>query len=106
MDIKERLANLREVPNKEYNNLDILNKVDKRTDEDKTKDLIKQFLDETELDANRGGDDDLDDPIKNIERRLAALKGGTASAGGTAKIEEPKEEDEETEAQKMASKVR
>lgn len=77
-DLKERLANLQGVPNKEYNNFDIINKVDKRSEEEQTRDLIKQFLEENNIDEAANPADageNYVDPIEDIERRLAALKG-------------------------------
>lgn len=105
MDIKERLANLKGVQHKEYNNLDIINKVEKRTEEEQTRDLIKQFMDETDIDKETNvANDDEEDPIKAIERRLAALKGSTAATGDKAP-ESPQNEDEEELSKKIANKV-
>lgn len=105
MDINKRLANLKGVEHKEYNNLDIINKVDKRTEEEQTRDLIKQFMEETDIDKETNMADIDDDPIKAIERRLAALKGTTAATGN--KIPENQQHETEDElSKKIANKVR
>lgn len=115
LGIGKRLANLKGIPYKEHNNKDIINAIDKRTEQEKTNDLLKQFLGEKEIDdtssSNASGINGLDsdeDPIKNIERRLAALKGTSTSGTSTFQIpsDANENEDEETMAQKMVKKVK
>lgn len=82
-ELRGRLANLQGMPNKEYNNFDLINKVEKRTEEEQARDLMKQFMEEKTIDvaANKVDEDgNAVDPIADIERRLAALTG--APVGG------------------------
>lgn len=96
----ERLANLKGVPHKEYDHSAMLNAVDKRTDNEKANDLVAQFMQEVGLDD--AVHDSNEDPIKSIERRLAALKGSsTEKTGQTATDGSP---DEETLAKKIVTK--
>jgi hypothetical protein len=69
-DVALRLAALKGVEYKEYDNKKFINALDNRTDQEKTDDLVKQFLEESEIDAKKV------DPIADIERRLALLRGG------------------------------
>lgn len=104
-DIKERLANLKGIPNKDYNNFDLLNKKETRSEEEQTRDLIKQFLEEGGIgEAITIGADgkELEDPIKSIERRLAALKGESASGENQT---EPKQNDDYLNPDKLAKRV-
>ncbi len=94
-----RVSNLKGIAHREHSNKDILLSTDTRTDEEKTRDLVRQFLEERAL-------DDESDPIKDIERRLAALKG--TSSTDDMKMDEKAESDsdEEVKVKKMVSKVR
>lgn len=96
-DIAIRVSNLKGIAHKEHSNKDILLNLDTRTDEEKTRDLVKQFLEERSLDEQS-------DPIKDIERRLAALKG--CSSPDDMKVDGNKESDsdDETKVQKLVSK--
>lgn len=110
-DIGKRLANLKGVPFKEHNNIDALNKVDKRTEQEKTNDMMKQFLEENEIDSNAAGAamndfDADDDPIKSIERRLAALKGAPTTSEDNKSHSNDENEDEETATNKIVKRVR
>lgn len=102
----ERLANLKGVPHKEYDHKAMLNAVDKRTDNEKANDLVAQFMQEVSLDD--AVNDSYEDPIKSIERRLAALKGSsTEKTGGQPAVDgspEHQHEDEETLAKKIVTK--
>lgn len=73
--IGERLANLKGMPYKEHDNKNFLNAIDQRTEQEKANDLIARYVQEASLDKQFEDDDN--DPIKIIERRLAALKGPT-----------------------------
>ncbi|XP_055322309.1 abscission/NoCut checkpoint regulator isoform X2 [Sitodiplosis mosellana] len=99
----ERLANIKGVPHKEYDHSAMLNAVDKRTDNEKANELVAQFMQEVSLDD--AVNDSYEDPIKSIERRLAALKGSpteqTSQAAGSS--EQP-HEDEEMLAKKLVTK--
>lgn len=98
-DIAIRVSNLKGIVHKEHSNKDILLNLDTRTDEEKTRDLVKQFLEERSLDEQS-------DPIKDIERRLAALK-GSSSTGDGVKVDENQESDsdEEEKVKKIVNKV-
>lgn len=104
--IAERLANLKGIPHKEYDHRAMLNVVDKRTETEMANDLVAQFMKEVSLDE--AAKDDYEDPIKSIERRLAALKGSPTndSSGKTNGIQTDSPEDEETLAKKIVTKVR
>lgn len=103
----ERLANLKGIPHKEYDHRALLNAVDKRTEHEMANDLVEQFMKEVDLDE--AVKNDPDDPIKSIERRLAALKGSptTFSTGQQNQPAEIDDEphDEETLAKKIVTKV-
>lgn len=109
--IAERLANLKDMPHKEYDNRAMINAVDKRTEHQMANDLVDQFMKEVNLDE--AYKTDCDDQIESIERRLAALKGsstatGTGGADQKQQIGEPNDEspqDEETLAKKIVTKV-
>lgn len=107
-DIGKRLADLKGLPFKERNNIDALNKVDKRSDQEKIHDLMNQFAEESAIDtdanavASADGDDD---PIKSIEKRLAALKGFTSSADENKSHSNDENEDEETTTNKIVQRV-
>lgn len=113
-DIGKRLANLKGVPYKERNNIDALNKVDKRTEQEKSNDLIKQFWEENEIgNGPNAGDaasatndfDTDDDPIKSIERRLAALKGTPTTSDENKSHSNDENEDEETATNRIVKRV-
>lgn len=97
-DIAIRVSNLKGVQHKEHSNADILLNMDTRTDEEKTRDLVKQFLEERSL-------DDRSDPIKDIERRLAALKGSTSTDDMKADANKESDSDDEEKVKKIVSKV-
>lgn len=97
-DIAIRVSNLKGIAHKEHSNKDILLNVDTRTDEEKTRDLVKQFLEETSLDEQS-------DPIKDIERRLAALKGSSSSDDMKVDVNKESDSDEEVKVKKIVSKV-
>lgn len=100
-DIAIRIANLKGV---EYqpasNNVDrtLLLSTDQRTDQEKIRDLVKQFTAETNL-------DEAADPIRDIEKRLAILK-GTNVDGKTeiAATTSDNEDDDEIKVKKLVSK--
>lgn len=100
-DIAIRVANLKGL---QYNSSNInsdptlLLSTDKRTDEEKVQDLVKQFMAETNL-------DEAADPIRDIERRLAILKGSNRTNEKTRT--EPNaddEDDDETKIKKLVTK--
>lgn len=106
-NIAERLANLKGVPHKEYDHRAMLNAVETRTETQMANDLVEQFMKEVNLDET--AKDDFEDPIKCIERRLAALKGSPTSSptGPKNPIGEMDDEhqDEDTLAKKIVTKV-
>lgn len=104
--ITERLANLKEIPHKEYDSRKLLNQIDNRTEQEKANDLINQFMGETNID-NAVHEFD---PLKDIEHRLAALKGFTAASPSTSEKKDSFDnsnelEDEDTLAKKIVTKV-
>lgn len=107
--IAERLANLKDVPHKEYDNRAMINTVDKRTEHEMANDLVDQFMKEVNLDE--AYKNDCEDQIQSIERRLAALKGSPTATGGTDQKQQIGEtnddspQDEETLAKKIVTKV-
>lgn len=103
-DIAKRIADLKGVPLRENDAKKILNKVDTRTDEEKTHDLIKQFVEESEIDQVAGPSNDSEDPIKDIEKRLAKLK-GTTPTDGTQKPVNIEHVSEEKMAEDIVKKV-
>uniref|UniRef100_T1GXM2 Uncharacterized protein n=1 Tax=Megaselia scalaris TaxID=36166 RepID=T1GXM2_MEGSC len=72
-DISTRLADLKGMPQKNYNYSDLLVSKDHRTEKEKIDDLLKQFVDETAIDSNASRPSS--NPIDEIEKRLAALRG-------------------------------
>lgn len=106
-NIAERLANLKGVPHKEYDHRAMLNAVDTRTETQMANDLVEQFMKEVNLDET--AKDDFEDPIKAIERRLAALKGSPTSTPTDPKNRigemDDEHQDEETLAKKIVTKV-
>lgn len=97
-DIAIRVSNLKGIEHKEHSNTDILFNLDTRTDEEKTRDLVKQFMEERSLDEQS-------DPIKDIERRLAALKGSSSSDQMKVDANRDSDSDEEVKVKKVVSKV-
>ncbi|BFG01155.1 abscission/NoCut checkpoint regulator [Drosophila madeirensis] len=88
-EIRARLSNISGIPHhKNYDKKDILLSTDQRSDQDKIKDLLHQFMDETELDQKV--DNQRNDAISDIERRLRALRdnpiGDEAGGAGGAEL--------------------
>lgn len=112
-DIRARLSNLSGMPHqKNYDKKDLLLSTDQRTDQDKIKDLLHQFLGETQLDQRV--DDDRNDAISDIERRLRALRdapidgAGAEAASSSAATNTPsdnEDENDETVLQDIMKKV-
>ncbi|KAI8035581.1 hypothetical protein M5D96_011630 [Drosophila gunungcola] len=72
-EIRTRLANLTGMPHKtNYDRKDLLLSIDQRNDQEKMRDLLAQFVEETQLDQNI--DKQRDESISEIERRLLALR--------------------------------
>lgn len=71
-ELRLRLCNLQGIKPKEYSKKDILLSTDERTEQEKINDLLKQFVEEKDIDltVQRSNNDSLSD----IERRLAALR--------------------------------
>ncbi|XP_059611564.1 abscission/NoCut checkpoint regulator [Phlebotomus argentipes] len=107
-EMRKRLAELRGQQYKEYSNAHVF-AVDKRSDQQKMDDLMKQYSEEASI-------REAFDPAKDVEKRLAALKknplpssGSSQSAkapeaaGATANVDE-ESEDEEIAAKKLAQR--
>lgn len=105
--IAERLANLKGMPHKEYDHRAMLNAVDTRTEHQMANELVEQFMKEVDLDEAMKNDPD--DPIKAIERRLAALKGSPLSTPSEQKNPlgeiDDEHQDDETLTKKIVTKV-
>ncbi|XP_022224166.2 abscission/NoCut checkpoint regulator [Drosophila obscura] len=72
-EIRTRLSNISGIPcQKNYYKKDLLLSTDQRSDQDKIKDLLDQFMDETHLDQKV--DTQRNDAISDIEQRLRALR--------------------------------
>lgn len=113
-EIRARLSNLSGMPHqKNYDKKDLLLSTDQRTDQDKIKDLLQQFMGETALDQRV--DDGRNDAISDIERRLRALRdapidgvAATETGTSTAATNTPsdnEDENDETVLQKIMKKV-
>ncbi|XP_030381501.1 abscission/NoCut checkpoint regulator [Scaptodrosophila lebanonensis] len=115
-EIRARLSNLSGMPHqKNYDKKDLLLSTDKRTDQEKMKDLLEQFLGETQIDQRI--EHERNDAISDIERRLRALRdapieGSTAIATGgpvyspdtNTPSDNEAEEDEQTTLKKIMDK--
>lgn len=103
--IAERLSNLKGIPHQEYDHRAMLNAVDKRSETQKANDLVEQFMKEVSLDE--AAKEDFEDPIKSIERRLAALKGPTTPTHANNGLDSPPEpQNEDDIVKKIVTKVR
>ncbi|XP_036319430.1 abscission/NoCut checkpoint regulator [Rhagoletis pomonella] len=71
-EIRARLGNLNGMPHKDYSKKDLLLSTDERTDQQKMHDLLEQFMGETQIDKKV--ENERDDAISDIERRLRALR--------------------------------
>uniref|UniRef100_A0A0K8TS31 Putative membrane trafficking and cell signaling protein hrs n=1 Tax=Tabanus bromius TaxID=304241 RepID=A0A0K8TS31_TABBR len=101
-EMSSRLADLKGVPYKEYSKADLLS-TDTRTEQQKVQDLIAQFLDEKSIDET------VEDPIAQIQKRLAALKGEPStsakkSSASNLPADSDVEEDEATKIKKIMDK--
>lgn len=77
-DLQQRLANLKDVDYKPQSGNKVLFSPDTRSEQEKIEDLLKQFVEEKEInDQHDNAAPSLDQPgsIDDIEKRLAALRG-------------------------------
>lgn len=115
-EIRARLSNLSGMPHqKNYDKKDLLLSTDQRTDQDKIKDLLQQFMGEADLDQRV--ETERNDALSDIERRLRALRdtpiagvGGTAVGTTTGSTEtntpsDNEDENDETVLQAIMQKV-
>ncbi|XP_043063436.1 abscission/NoCut checkpoint regulator [Drosophila ficusphila] len=100
-EIRARLSNLTGLPHKaNYDRKDLLLSTDQRNDQEKMRDLLAQFVEETHLDQQV--DKQRDEGISDIERRLRALRDNPIdSDAGPSRSQisttmDNEEEDEET----------
>lgn len=98
-NIESRLAGLKGMQMKDYSKKVLFEK-DTRTDIEKTEDLIKQFVEERDLDQNIDNEREL--AMDDIEKRLAALRG--VDYKKTDIPIEPVEETESDEEQRLMRK--
>lgn len=112
--LDERLANLKGTEYKEYDHKEIIHAKDKRSEQEKINDLIKQYAEENEIDElsrgarGSGADGDADgdeDPIKSIEKRLAALKGSPSTSDKPKSSENEQPVDEPTIVKNIVKQV-
>lgn len=90
-DIHKRLANLKGVDYKDYSSSKVVFANDTRTEQEKINDLLKQFVEEKNIDGEAKPVES-SGTIEDIERRLAALRGQDLD-----KTKETIEQIEETE---------
>lgn len=115
-EIRARLSNLSGMPHqKNYDKKDLLLSTDQRTDQDKIKDLLQQFMGETDLDQRV--ETERNDALSDIERRLRALRdtpiagvsgaavGTTAGSTETNTPSDNEDENDETVLQAIMQKV-
>lgn len=95
-----RIANLKDIPYSNTSNIDLLTAVDKRTDEQKINDIMKQFLSEQIIDNTAA--ETSSNSVEAIERRLAALRVDRTPAA--AADDETIDEDDETRVQKVVKR--
>ncbi|XP_017030816.2 abscission/NoCut checkpoint regulator [Drosophila kikkawai] len=95
-EIRARLANLSGMPHqRQYDKKDLLLSTDQRNDQEKIRDLLEQFMGESELDQRVG--EQRDEAISDIERRLRALRDAPIDAvgGGNTNISTPSDNEED-----------
>lgn len=115
-EIRARLSNLSGMPHqKNYDKKDLLLSTDQRTDQDKIKDLLQQFMGETDLDQRV--ETERNDALSDIERRLRALRdtpiagvsgaavGTTTGSTETNTPSDNEDENDETVLQAIMQKV-
>lgn len=105
-DIASRIAALKGVPYKDYSKPDVSLLLSKQSkpEQEQINDLLKQFVEEKVINDEVKGENQ--DPIADIERRLAILKGQDPNAPKKNNIPIiEKEADEETEIKKIIEKV-
>uniref|UniRef100_A0A6B2EJ23 Putative zinc finger protein n=1 Tax=Phlebotomus kandelakii TaxID=1109342 RepID=A0A6B2EJ23_9DIPT len=103
-EMRKRLAELKGEQHKEYSNAHLF-AVDKRSDQQKMDELMKQYAEEATI-------REAFDPAKDVERRLAALKQNPLPSSGSSHSvpvtsstpAEEESEDEETAAKKLAQR--
>lgn len=101
-DIAIRIANLKGLEYKPPStDPSLLMSTDQRTDQEKIQDLVSQFMAEANL-------DEAADPIRDIEKRLAILKGtnidGKSEITATTETASYIEDDDDTKVKKLVSK--
>lgn len=109
-DIGQRLASLKGTEYKEYDHKDIIHAKDNRSEQERINDLMKRYAEENEIDeSGRGsgtsGDNDDEDPIKSIEKRLAALKGESNTSNKPTNTENQEPVDEAAVVKHIVKKV-
>lgn len=103
LEISSRLADLKGFPQKNYNYSDVLVSKDHRTDKEKIDDLLRQFADETAIDSNVTASSS-ENPLDEIEKRLAALRGSEYKPNDTTPSDNENEIDEEEAASKIVNR--
>lgn len=103
LEISSRLAELKGLPQKNYNNSDLLVSKDRRTDKEKIDDLLKQFVEESSID-NNGMSTASTNPLEDIEKRLAALRGTEYKPDDNTPSDNENEMDEDEAASKIVNR--
>lgn len=98
-----RIANLKDIPYSTATNIDLLTAVDKRTDEEKINDIMKQFLCEQNID-NSAAETSSSNSVEVIERRLAALRGDRTPADNELHRTVMNDEDDETKVRNVVNR--
>lgn len=71
-EIRARLSNLNERPQKNYDKKFLLLNLEKRSEQQQTNDLVEQFM--GEVDMSKRIEDERNDSLADIEKRLKALR--------------------------------
>lgn len=84
----------------------VLPSPDNRTEQEQADDLLKQYMDQTNMDAKYN--DEFDNLVKGMETRLGKLKNAeaTSKTAKTAEKPENESEDEESAVRKIVEKVK
>ncbi|KAJ8723867.1 hypothetical protein PYW07_007847 [Mythimna separata] len=106
-DIYSRLAKLKGVPLEVVSAKPVLPPPDTRTEQEQANDLIKQYMEQTNIDTKYT--DEFDGLISDIEARMQKLKGNNPASQEPAQIlkkDESESEDEETTVRKIVEKIK
>ncbi|KAJ8714077.1 hypothetical protein PYW08_007697 [Mythimna loreyi] len=106
-EIYSRLAKLRGVPLEAVSAKPVLPPPDTRTEQEQANDLIKQYMEQTNIDTKYT--EEFDGLIGDIEARMQKLKGDNPASQDPAPIQkndESESEDEETAVKRIVEKIK